>query len=456
MLRGDGIGYNSYISELTYLLFLKLANETGADTLLPRGYRWEDLAGYRGPNLLGHYQELLTHLGATAKSPLIRTIYAFPTTLFSHSENLQVVIEGIDKLNWHSLNTDAIGTVYEGLLAKNSEDSRSGAGQYFTPRPLVDCMVQALRPSLGNLIQDPASGTGGFLIRADHFVREQYGDQRYAANPPRYEGMEIERGTHRLCTMNVFLNRMDATIFLGDALTTDGEAMGQADIILANPPFGIRASGHRLGRESIVHSTTNKQLQFVEHIFRSLKAGGRAAVVVPDNVIFDSGAAQRVRRELIEKTRLHTILRLPTGIFYAQNVSTHVLFFDHKETKEPSADFWLYDLRRDMPRLGKRRPLIDSDFEPFLKIFEDLKNGDAKAESERLSRHTSGDFISRPETLLSGRSIGDFPTTQDDYDADLIIRDMISTLASISSELAEIQEVMATNEMEEPISDSNG
>jgi type I restriction enzyme M protein len=197
ILRGDGVSYHEYISELTYILFLKIAEETGSENLLLEGCKWRDLVNYKGDDLLVFYQDMLTKLGGHADNEVVRAIYSFPTTVFSHSENLKEVVDRINKLDWHSVSEDGVGQIYEGLLAKNSEDARSGAGQYFTPRALVDSIVKIMQPALGEVIQDPATGTGGFLIAADSFVREKYPSKEYASNPPRFEGMEIERDTCR-------------------------------------------------------------------------------------------------------------------------------------------------------------------------------------------------------------------------------------------------------------------
>lgn len=370
VLRGDGVSYNQYIAELTYLLFLKIANENGSETTLPEGYRWNDLVSYRGPNLLGHYQEMLTHLGASAGTEVVRDIFAFPTTVFSHSENLRVVIDGLDAINWHQISEDGLGQIYEALLSRNSEDARSGAGQYFTPRALVDCIVEVARPALGEMIQDPATGTGGFLISADTWIRNRKTAKAYRARPPLYQGMEIERGTYRLCLMNVYLHRMNAEINLGDALTEDAEKLSPADLILANPPFGSKFGSARAKREQFSFSTSNRQLEFLQHIYRGLKPGGRAAVVLPDNVLFEEGVGRQVRQELMELCNLHTVLRLPTGIFYAQGVKTNVLFFTrgHADAAQ-TTETWIYDLRTNAPRFGKRTPLTPGIFADFVDRF---------------------------------------------------------------------------------------
>lgn len=370
VLRGDGVGYNQYIAELTYLLFLKVAEETGSESSLPAGYRWADLVAYRGPNLLGHYQEMLTHLGASADTRVVRDIFAFPTTVFSHSENLRVVIDGLDAISWHQVSEDGLGQIYEALLSKNSEDARSGAGQYFTPRALVDCMVAVVRPRLGELIQDPATGTGGFLISADAWLRSHETAEAYENSPPVYQGVEIERGTYRLCLMNVLLHRMKAEIILGDALTEDADGLDPADVILANPPFGTKFGSARAKRHKFSHSTSNRQLEFLQHIYWGLKPGGRAAVVLPDNVLFEDGVGRQVRQELMELCDLHTILRLPTGIFYAQGVKTNVLFFTRgRSDTAQTTRTWIYDLRTNAPRFGKRTPLTTATFADFIARF---------------------------------------------------------------------------------------
>ncbi|RWB21620.1 MAG: SAM-dependent methyltransferase [Mesorhizobium sp.] len=404
VLRGDGISYNQYISELTYLLFLKIAEENGSEATLPSGYRWADLVSYNGSNLLGHYQEMLTHLGSSAESGMVREIYAFPTTVFSHSENLRVVLDGLNAIKWHQISQDGLGQIYEALLAKNSEDARSGAGQYFTPRALVDTIVAVVKPRLGEVIQDPASGTGGFLISADGYLRHSVSPEGYNASPPRYEGMEIERGTYRLCLMNVFLHNMVASVSLGDALTQDSAVLSPADLILANPPFGSKFASARAKRPNFSFVTANKQLEFLQHIYRGLKPGGRAAVILPDNVLFEEGIGRQVRQELMDLCSLHTILRLPTGIFYAQGVKTNVLFFtrghsDKGQTKET----WIYDLRSGAPKFGKRTALTIKYFTDFIDRFGDWPTDSVPRpldiQSDRFRRFSREEFSANGDNL---------------------------------------------------------
>lgn len=385
ILRGDGVSYHEYVSELTYLLFLKIAEENMTESLLPPGRRWKDLVQYRGNDLLSHYREMLTYLGGHAPSEQVRKIYAFPTTVFSHSENLKAVIDGIAKLDWHSITMDGMGDIYEGLLAKNSQDARSGAGQYFTPRPLVDCIVKLTRPDLGEVIQDPATGSGGFLISADHAVRTRVSAKAYSDNPPKYEGVEIEKGTYRICLMNAFLHQLDSKLILGDALTQDAQGLSPADLILANPPFGAKAGSARKQRDDIVYTAANKQFAFLQHIYLGLKPGGRAAVVLPDNVLFEDGVGRKIRQDLMDRCNLHTILRLPTGIFYSPGVKTNALFFTrgYSDTNN-TQDVWVYDMRHEAPKYGKKRPLRSEDFSLFEAAYGNDPKGVAK-------RHDQGD-----------------------------------------------------------------
>lgn len=381
ILRGDGITYYQYVSELSYLLFLKIAQENGSEKLIPEGYRWSDLEAFPEEGLLGFYQEMLTHLGANVENEVIKAIYAFPTTVFSHSENLKAVIDGISKIEWHQVGKDGFGDLYSGLIDKSAQDTRSGAGQYFTPRPLVDSIVKLIKPDLGELIQDPATGSGGFLVSADSYIRNKYSKERYQNNPPKYQGVEIEKNTRRICLMNTFLHSLDANIIYGDALTDDAALLDAADVIIANPPFGNKAGSQRPLREDLPFANTNKQLAFLQHIYLGLKPGGRAAVVVPDNVLFESGTGVEIRRDLMNRCNLHTILRLPAGIFYAKGVKTNVLFFSKGtitnkfQDRDCTSDIWIYDLRTNMSNFGKRTPFGAMHIRPFEKVYGDDPHG---------------------------------------------------------------------------------
>lgn len=389
ILRGDGITYYQYVSELSYLLFLKIAQENGSEKLIPEGYRWSDLEVHPQEGLLGFYQEMLTHLGANVENEVIKAIYAFPTTVFSHSENLKAVINGISKIEWHEVGKDRFGDLYSDLIDKSAQDTRSGAGQYFTPRPLVDSIVRLIQPNLGELIQDPATGSGGFLVSADSYIRNKYSQEKYQTNPPKYQGIEIEKNTRRICLMNTFLHDLDANIIYGDALTDDAVILEKADVIIANPPFGNKAGSKRPIRNDIPFPNTNKQLAFLQHIYLCLKPGGRAAVVLPDNVLFESGTGVDIRRDLMDKCNLHTILRLPAGIFYAKGVKTNVLFFtkgtatNNLQDTNCTTDVWIYDLRTNMSNFGKRTPFGEMHLLPFEKVYGgDLQNLSMRIEGE--------------------------------------------------------------------------
>ncbi|EFP4583677.1 N-6 DNA methylase [Salmonella enterica] len=381
ILRGDGITYYQYVSELSYLLFLKIAHENGSEKHLPEGCRWADLVAHSEEGLLGFYQEMLTRLGASVDNEVIKAIYAFPTTVFSHSANLKAVIDGISKIEWHQVGKDGFGELYSGLIDKSAQDSRSGAGQYFTPRPLVESIIRLTRPTIGELIQDPATGSGGFLVAADSYIRKTYPQNLYKKNPPRYQGVEIEKNTRRICLMNTFLHNLDANIIYGDALTDDSSELDKADLIVANPPFGNKAGSMRTFRKDIPFPNTNKQFAFLQHIYLGLKEGGRAAVVLPDNVLFESGVGTEIRCDLMNKCNLHTILRLPTGIFYAQGVKTNVLFFtkgteNNKFQKENcTKEVWVYDLRTNIPSFGRRTPFDEYHLMPFEKVYGENPNG---------------------------------------------------------------------------------
>lgn len=451
ILRGDGVSYHEYISELTYLLFLKIAKENRSETNLPKGYHWDDLVDYKGDDLLDFYREMLTYLGGHASNEQVRKIYAFPTTVFSHSENLKAVIQGITKLDWNSIGNDRMGEVYEGLLAKNSQDARSGAGQYFTPRPLVDCMVKLLAPRLGEVIQDPAMGTGGFLISADEYIKQGESAKAYAERPPTYEGVEIEKGTYRIALMNSFLHQLNSRLILGDALTRDAEALSPADVVLANPPFGNKSGSARAQRTDIPVATSNKQLAFLQHIQLSLKPGGRAAVVLPDNVLFEGGAGRKIRKALMSECRLHTILRLPTGIFYSPGVQTNVLFFNRCKPGEPGTEaVWFYDLRHDMPRLGRKRPLTEIDLRQFMTAFGDDPNG-LSARNEGFNgrwKKFSRAEIAQREDSLNPSWLGDETNqSEETFEPDEIaaailahLRAAVSEIESLTSDLIEVDE----------------
>lgn len=378
VLRDDGITYHEYVTELTYLLFLKMAKETGQEKQLPAGYRWSDLESKEGVTQLNFYRELLLHLGTEGKSR-VQAIFANANTSLKHAKNLATLVKSIDALDWYSARSEGLGDLYEGLLEKNANEKKSGAGQYFTPRPLIDCMVQVLQPKPGEVVQDPAAGTGGFLIAADRYIKKQT-DEHFKLDTSAskfqkqkaFNGMELVPDTHRLALMNLMLHDIEGPLRLGDTLSDEGRQLPESDLILTNPPFGTKKGGGTPTRGDFTHITSNKQLAFLQHVYRSLKPGGRAGIVLPDNVLFEEHAGTAIRRDLMDKCDLHTLLRLPTGIFYAQGVKTNVLFFTkgpQGKEKGNTKTVWIYDLRANAPAFGKRTPLTHEYFVEFEKAY---------------------------------------------------------------------------------------
>jgi len=387
VLRDDGVTYLQYVTELTYLLFLKMAQETGAEEQLPEGYRWEDLNSREGNEQLTFYRSLLLMLGSEGSSRRVQAIFANAQSALKQPRILKKLVTSIDELDWFSEHRDEFGDLYEGLLQKNADEKKSGAGQYFTPRPLINCMVALLKPEPGELIQDPAAGTGGFLIAADRYIRQQHDPfdwdeaQQSFHRHQAFYGMELVQDAHRLLLMNLLLHNIEGAVDLGDTLSPEGQRLSKADVVLTNPPFGTKKGGGMPTRDDFTYPTSNKQLAFLQHIYRSLKPGGRAAVVLPDNVLFEDGQGRSIRADLMDKCNLHTILRLPTGIFYAQGVKTNVLFFQRGKTEKGNTKaVWIYDMRTNMPSFGKRVPLTDEHFAEFKQCYGDDPNGAAKRE----------------------------------------------------------------------------
>ena len=387
VLKDDGVTYHQYVTELTYLLFLKMAKETDTEDQLPKGYRWSDLEKLAAPDRLEFYKILLIHLGSHG-SMLVKEIFANANSFLKKPATLSTLVTEIDKLDWYSARREGLGDLYEGLLEKNANEKKSGAGQYFTPRVLIDSMVALMKPELKDIIQDPAAGTGGFLIAANHYLREHTNpdgwteaqQKKYRRNT--FYGMEHVQDTHRLALMNLMLHGIDSDpeaggIHYGDTLSPEGEGLPKATLILTNPPFGTKKGGGLPSRDDFTYPTSNKQFAFLQHIYRGLKPGGRAAVVLPDNVLFESNVGADIRRDLMEKCNLHTILRLPTGIFYAQGVKTNVLFFTRGEKdKGNTKEVWVYDLRANMPQYGKRTQLTREHFAEFEEFFGPDPQGD--------------------------------------------------------------------------------
>jgi type I restriction enzyme M protein len=397
VLRDDGMSYGDYVEQLTYLLFLKMDQEgssmLGKPSAIPAELNWVSLQKLNGDELEKHYRDILAGLGQGAG--LIPVIFRKAQNKIQDPAKLRRLIELIDGETWIGLDIDVKGEIYEGLLEKNAQDTKSGAGQYFTPRPLIKAIVDVMRPQLGQTICDPAAGTGGFLLAAHDYIthhnqldKDQWKHLRHQA----LHGWEIVDNTARLCVMNLYLH--------GIGSNSDGAEPGKSpirvldslasqpseyfDMVLTNPPFGkkssvtfvtdegeIRRESQNIVREDFWTSTSNKQLNFVQHVKNILSMNGRAAIVVPDNVLFEAGAGEVVRKKLLHECDVHTLLRLPTGIFYAQGVKANVLFFDRKPASETpwTKQLWIYDLRTNMDFTLKTNTLKRGDLDEFVKCF---------------------------------------------------------------------------------------
>ena len=461
VLRDDGITYQDYVTELTYILFLKMAKETGAEKNIPEEYRWDSLSSKDGIELKKFYATLLQELGENGTGK-IQHIYSGASSKIDEPANLKKIITSIDDLDWYSAKEEGLGNLYEGLLEKNANEKKSGAGQYFTPRVLIDVMTELIAPQAGEKCNDPACGTYGFMIAADRYVKEHTNDlfdlsedeqhfQKYEA----FTGAELVHETHRLALMNSMLHDIEGEIYLCDTLSNQGKVLKNYDVVLTNPPFGTKKGGERASRDDLTYMTSNKQLNFLQHIYRSLNTDGkaRAAVVLPDNVLFADNDGEKIRKDLMEKCNLHTILRLPTGIFYAQGVKTNVLFFNRGTNDEGNTkDVWIYDLRSNMPSFGKTNPLTRSHFDEFVECYctghmEDRKETWSEENPEgRWRKYTYKEILDRDKTSLDITWIRSGDTVDDRSLAELLdeieekannINNAVEALKSLIGDLEE-------------------
>ena len=466
VLRDDGITYHQYVTELTYLLFLKMVKEQGGkiEAQVPKGYRWDDLTALEGTEQLTFYRGLLLNLGTQTRLDRVKQIFADAQTSLKHPRNLKKLVEDIDQLDWFSAKEEGLGDLYEGLLEKNAGEKKSGAGQYFTPRPLINSIVRLIKPVAGETIQDPAAGTGGFLIAADQYIKREtsnlydlnVAEQKFQKDQA-FVGMELVHDTARLGLMNLLLHDIHCRLHIGDTLSSNGEKLPQADVVLTNPPFGTKKGGGGPTRQDFTFPTSNKQLAFLQHCYRTLRLpqgknpGGRAAIVLPDNVLFEENTGADIRRDLMDKCELHTILRLPTGIFYAAGVKTNVLFFNRgKGDKGTTKHVWIYDMRANAPAFGKRTPLTEEHFADFEKCYGKDPLGASKRKDQgdegRFRKFTREEIAKRGDNLDISWLKDDSVTNQDDLPepgeiADEIIEKLRVAMTEMEALRAELGEV---------------
>jgi type I restriction enzyme M protein len=423
VLRDDGLSYGDYVEQLTYLLFLKMADEQtkppfNREPIIPNGLDWTSLVSKDGDELETHYRHVLTELGR--ESGMLGVLFRKAQNRIQDPAKLRrLVVDLMDQEQWMILDADVKGDLYEGLLEKNAADLKSGAGQYFTPRALIRAIVEVTRPGPTETINDPACGTGGFLIAAHEWIADNHQldpDQKKHLRFDALSGSEIVDNTARICVMNLLLHGIGqpngwSPIRVEDSLAADSG--DRYSMVLTNPPFGKKSSmtivvdgeasreSLQVVREDFWATTSNKQLNFVQHVKTILETNGRAAVVVPDNVLFEGGAGETVRRRLLQECDVHTLLRLPTGVFYAQGVKANVLFFDKRPGREEpwTQELWIYDLRTNQHFTLKQNPLTHEALEDFIKAYNP-DDRHARIESERFRRFTYDELMARDKASL--------------------------------------------------------
>jgi len=466
ILRDDGLSYGDYLEQLTYLLFLKMAEEQrqlGLDRIVPEGYDWPSLLDLKAEALEAHYIAILTHLGKG--EDMLGVVFRKAQNRIQDPAKLERLIKDlIGGEQWMSLDADVKGDAYEGLLEKNAADTKSGAGQYFTPRALISAMVDVMAPSPDIRICDPACGTGGFFLLASKYILDRNvldPDQKRHHRSGLFTGWEIVDNTARLCAMNLLLHGIeapdsDSPVHVDDALRADPSQ--RFDIVLTNPPFGKKSSVTIMNgegkaekqsltvvRDDFWASTSNKQLNFVQHVKTLLKVDGRAAIVVPDNVLFEGGAGETIRRKLLHECDVHTLLRLPTGIFYAQGVKANVLFFDRKAGSDQAAtkELWIYDLRTNKHFTLKTASLTRGDLDDFVASYKTTDRG-RREERERFRRFGYDELVARDKASLDIFWLRD--ESLDDADSlpppAVIAAEIVEDLEAALAEFAELAEAL--------------
>lgn len=469
VLRDDGVSYGDYVEQLTYLLFLKMADEQtkppfNKPSTIPQGLDWQSLLEKDGAALEAHYRHILEML--SKEKGMLGVIFRKSQNKIQDPAKLKRLLELINQETWIGLDIDVKGEIYEGLLQKNAEDIKGGAGQYFTPRPLIKAMVEVMRPEPGMTINDPACGTGGFIIATHDYISSNYQldvEQKRFLKQGTFSGKDIVDSVARLCAMNLYLRGIggdQSPIEVGDSLISDPGT--RYDIVMTNPPFGRKSSvtltnsEGKADKEALTYerqdfwaTTSNKQVNFLQHVKTLLKINGKAAIVVPDNVLFEGGAGETVRKKLLHECDVHTLLRLPTGVFYAQGVKANVLFFDRKEASERpwTQTLWIYDLRTNKHFTLKTNPLRYEDLQDFTKCYN-LKNRHDRKESERFKPFTYEQLSQRDKVNLDifwlrDESLEDTANLPPPY---IIAREITENLQSALEQFSSIEESLGEKE----------
>jgi len=463
VLRDDGVSYGDYVEQLTYLLFLKMADEQtkppfNKPSTIPEGLDWKSLLSKDGDALEVHYRHILETLGKG--KGMLGVIFRKSQNKIQDPAKLRRLVELINGETWVGLDIDVKGDIYEGLLQKNAEDIKSGAGQYFTPRPLIKAMVDVIKPQPGTTICDPACGTGGFILAAHDYISRHFSldiEQKKSLRYKTFKGWEIVDNAARLCVMNLYLHGIggeESPIIVADALASDpGERF---DVVLTNPPFGKKSSytiingegkadkdSQTYERQDFWATTSNKQLNFLQHVKTLLKINGKAAIVVPDNVLFEGGAGETVRRKLLQECDVHTLLRLPTGVFYAQGVKANVLFFDRKPASEKpwTEKLWIYDLRTNQHFTLKTNTLKYNDLADFIKCYNPDNRFERK-ETDRFRGFAYNELMQRDKVSLDIFWLKDdsLEDSENLPDPDIIAKDITENLVAALEQFNSIQE----------------
>jgi len=471
ILRDDGLSYGDYVEQLTYLLFLKMSDEQSRPpfnrpAVVPEGLDWPSLMRLDGDELEVHYRHVLEQLG---KHPgLLGVVFRKAQNRIQDPAKLRrLIVDLIEREQWMTLDADVKGDAYEGLLEKNASDTKSGAGQYFTPRPLIRAMVGVMKPGPDDEICDPACGTGGFFLSAYEYIvghNKLDPDQRRHLRSGAFTGWEIVDNTARLCAMNLLLHGIespdsDSPINVADALISDpGDRF---DMVLTNPPFGRKSSMNIINeqgetesqsltvlRDDFWASTSNKQLNFVQHVKTLLKINARAAVVVPDNVLFEGGAGETIRRRLLHECDVHTLLRLPTGIFYAQGVKANVLFFDRKPASETpwTRELWVYDYRTNVHHTLKTNPLSPADLSDFVEVYN-ADDRSKRVETDRFHRFAYEELMARDKASLDLFWLRDESLEDTDNlpPPEVLAAEIVEDLEAALAEFSEIAALLASD-----------